>query len=370
MTSRKRIKEGTLLKAALNPLKKKYNPRYFYCRDGFLLYYEKQPQPGVFNFHPKGVVPLGEASVKEDPNQENGFIISHPDFQKKSLRLKAPTKQQMAEWVAYLQEMTKVHGGAIQKYESEREALLHSVEQDKQRLQAQADADKQETLKATQENSARQKAEVASKLSEVERQRQEELKRMEQEREQELKRMEQEREERARQLAAELKQLEAQAKAAVERAEQVATERVDREKELRVMAEASLKDAEKSLRRLDIALRANKSGSTSMEEINAAVTDITGFFESVASQMKLEAQKEDLMVEALSARKKYEKTAATKRQQILELEADEDAKREARLASVQLSSNAEATVSAGQLEEEDSGSEEDDSSAEESDNDE
>lgn len=122
---------GVLMKRPFGHQSNKWSKRFFVIKDGFLLYYPENEKKafekrGTFNFHPKGVIPLGGCSVEPDMNGNHPYIINicSEEFNCGQISLSAETHLEQEKWIAALKEASRVTWKNAQ-YE---EALIRELE--------------------------------------------------------------------------------------------------------------------------------------------------------------------------------------------------------------------------------------------------
>ena len=86
-----------------------WQKRYFILKDSFLLWYDAKPQQGTFNWKPKGVLPLGGASVFPMGKEGSDFVfeVTHLGAEHASLHLKVEDKADADDWIRVLNECRK-----------------------------------------------------------------------------------------------------------------------------------------------------------------------------------------------------------------------------------------------------------------------
>lgn len=98
--------------------------RFFILKDSFLLYYaEKEAaafaDTGMFNIHPKGVIPLSEAWIELDEETKGdagrlfGIVIKHHGFGGLFIQLAAESTEEQKRWLAALQQGTRMYVGDV-----------------------------------------------------------------------------------------------------------------------------------------------------------------------------------------------------------------------------------------------------------------
>lgn len=105
---------GVLMKKPFGNPTAKWTKRFFVIKDGFLLYYpeneKKSFDKGVFNMHPKGVLPLGGCSVSAVLGNGSPYLIEikSDEFSCGSIVLGAETKKEQDRWTLALQQASRV----------------------------------------------------------------------------------------------------------------------------------------------------------------------------------------------------------------------------------------------------------------------
>lgn len=103
-------REGWMYKKPLSDSKVgAWQKRYFVLKDSFLFWYDVKPAQQAFNWKPKGVLPLGGASVFPMGKEGTHFVfeVVHPGIQNSSLLLKVEDKADADDWIRVLNECRK-----------------------------------------------------------------------------------------------------------------------------------------------------------------------------------------------------------------------------------------------------------------------
>eukprot|EP00050_Salpingoeca_kvevrii_P009506 m.3313 g.3313 ORF g.3313 m.3313 type:complete len:489 (-) comp2294_c0_seq1:171-1637(-) len=157
-------KSGLLMKLPFGHESTKWSRRFFVLKDGFLLYYAEKSakafaQTGVFDIHPKGVIPLGGCFVEacSEKGQPFALKITHRDFADGAIFLGAESGDSRDDWIKWITESSRVTYRSAQVGETMRRCL----EAKGSELQRQ----KEETMQRLQEEESALQAEKLARSS-------------------------------------------------------------------------------------------------------------------------------------------------------------------------------------------------------------
>ena len=166
-------KAGVVYKLPWSGKAKAWKRRYFVVKDGYMMYYNKAPKPGVtsFNTHPRGVLPLGDTTCEEflpkvkPPPGHYAFRVSHPSFGKGSLVACVDSREGLESWMSVLRDSSRVTWEAAvfgdTLINQLREKASENLEKHRKALeQAKADAAGAMKLKQEREEALKKHAEA------------------------------------------------------------------------------------------------------------------------------------------------------------------------------------------------------------------
>ena len=309
-----------------------WQKRFFVLKDGFLFWYvdnkSKKKLGRTFDMHPKGCLPLGGCTVqavkgrnKYGEEEARAFEVGHADFSDGSLLLAAEDEASCKRWMEFVEGSSRVTwenaqlGDALlekerakgTELEAEKAKALSELQlkaetlaqerkakEDLLQTKAQLEVEKKEAIAATEEERAAKKAAMAAASAEEEQRR----KAIADAREKEQAQQALLEEEQARLAALQVTVVKAEAERDSEKKGREA------EAERRKRVEADLKAAQRALRKLERAVKAQAGSSGSemegfSEDIATSVNDLRSFFAKKIDEVEHRAHSASITKDAL-----------------------------------------------------------------------